>query len=416
MPRMESLKGVEVMETMISLERALEVVLQRVKALGVEKVGLGQAYNRVIAADVQASIDMPPFDRSPLDGYAYCAQPTDKAPLTLNIVSEIPAGTWSEREIQLGECARIFTGSPLPKGANCVVKQEDTERLGDRVRINQPVAPQANVVYQGEETKCGDIVLKVGDYLSPAAVGLLASLGVEEVEVYRRPKVGILSTGSELRDVGSPLPQGKIYNSNTYTLKGLLLEAGCEVKVAPFVEDDLGETIEALKTLEDTDLVVTTGGASVGEYDLIRDALAGVGCELLFWKVNFKPGTPVALGVKGERLYFSLSGNPAAAVVNYELLVRPALRKLMGRTSHERVFPVYMDGDFGKSGKQRRFLRARAVFRNGEIWADPSFAQGSGVLRSMRGSHLLVDVPGGHGPVQKGERLQGRWIASWEED
>lgn len=404
------------METMISLERALEVILHRIEPLGIEEVGLGQAYNRVLAKDVQAAIDMPPFDRSPLDGYAYCAQPTDKAPLTLDIVSEIPAGTWSEREIHLGECARIFTGSPLPKGANCVVRQEDTERSADQVTINQPVKPQANIVYQGEETKCGDIVLKAGEYLSPAAVGLLASLGVEAVEVYRRPKVGILSTGSELQDVGSPLLPGKIYNSNTYTLKGLLLEAGCEVKAAPFVGDDLEETIEALKALEDTDLVVTTGGASVGDYDLIRDALVGAGCELLFWKVNFKPGTPVVLGVKGERLYFSLSGNPAAAVVNYELLVRPALRRLKGRTAQERIFPVYMDGDFGKSGKQRRFLRARAVFRNGEIWADPSFAQGSGVIRSMRGSHLLVDVPGGHGPVQKGERLQGRWISSWEED
>ncbi|MEM5816240.1 MAG: molybdopterin molybdotransferase MoeA, partial [Desulfitobacterium hafniense] len=216
------------METMISLERALEVILHRIEPLGVEEVGLGQAYNRVLAKDVQAAIDMPPFDRSPLDGYAYCAQPTDKAPLTLDIVSEIPAGTWSEREIHLGECARIFTGSPLPKGANCVVRQEDTERSADQVTINQPVKPQANIVYQGEETKCGDIVLKAGEYLSPAAVGLLASLGVEAVEVYRRPKVGILSTGSELQDVGSPLLPGKIYNSNTYTLKGLLLEAGCE--------------------------------------------------------------------------------------------------------------------------------------------------------------------------------------------
>lgn len=404
------------METMISLERALELVFEQVKPLGVEKICLSQAYNRVLAKDVQAAIDMPPFDRSPLDGYAYFAQVADTAPLTLNIVSEIPAGTWSEREIEPGECARIFTGAPIPKGANCVVKQEDTERIGDKVQINQLVLPNGNIVYRGEETKCGDIVLKAGELLSPAAVGLLASLGVDEVEVYRRPKVGILSTGSELRDVGSPLPPGKIYNSNTYTLQGLLLEAGCEVKVAPFVDDDLEETIEALKGLDDTDLVVTTGGASVGEYDLIRDALQGAGCQLLFWKVNFKPGTPVALGVKGDRLYFSLSGNPAAAVVNFELLVRPALRKLKGRKSHERTFPVYMDGDFGKSGKQRRFLRARAVFRNGEMWADPSFAQGSGVLRSMKGSHLLVDVPGGHGPVQKGERLQARWISSWEED
>ncbi|MEL1134258.1 gephyrin-like molybdotransferase Glp [Desulfitobacterium sp. THU1] len=404
------------METMISLERALDIIFEQVKPLGTEKIHLAQSYGRVSAKDIEAAIDMPPFDRSPLDGYTYYAQPSDPSPLTLQVVSEIPAGNWPERELKLGECARIFTGAPIPQGANCVVRQEDTEPLGDRVQINLPVRPGANVVYCGEETRKGDIVLATGELLSPAAVGLLASLGVEEVEVYRSPKVGILSTGSELREVGDPLTPGKIYNSNTYTLQGLLLEAGCQVKVAPFVADDLGETVAALRALEDMDFVVTTGGASVGDYDLIRDALEEVGCKLLFWKVNFKPGTPVAVGIKGDMLYFSLSGNPAAAVVNFELLVRPALRKLKGRKLPERTFPVYMDGDFGKSGKQRRFIRARAVFRNGEIWADPSFAQGSSVLRSMKGSHLLIDVPGGHGPVQKGERLQGRWISSWEED
>lgn len=401
---------------MISLERALEIVLARVKTLEPEIVRLVDAYQRVLAQDVHSQVDMPPFDRSPLDGYAYCAGDLDSVPLTLNIVSEIPAGTWSERVLGPGECARIFTGAPIPQGANCVVRQEDTEQIGEQVIIHQPVMPHSNVVLKGEETKRGDLALKSGEILSPAAIGLLASLGVEEVKVYRRPKVGVLSTGSELMDVGTPLLPGKIYNSNTYTIKGLLLEAGCEVKVAPFVSDDLEETIQALEALQDTDVVVTTGGASEGDYDLIREALTGMGCELLFWKLNLKPGTPAAVGVKGDKVFFSLSGNPAAAVITFELLVRPALRKLKGRAFQERTFPVRMDSGFGKSGKQRRFLRARAVFRKGEIWADPNYAQGSGILRSMMGSHLLVDVPGGHGPVKQGETLTARWISSWEED
>ena len=401
---------------MISLERALEIVLARVKTLEPETVRLVDAYQRVLAQDVHSQVDMPPFDRSPLDGYAYCAGDLDSAPLTLNIVSEIPAGTWSERILSPGECARIFTGAPIPQGANCVVRQEDTEQIGEQVIIHQPVMPHSNVVLKGEETKHGELALKSGELLSPAAIGLLASLGVEEVKVYRRPKVGVLSTGSELMDVGTPLLPGKIYNSNTYTIKGLLLEAGCEVMVAPFVSDDLEETIQALGALQDTDVVVTTGGASAGDYDLIREALTGMGCELLFWKLNLKPGTPAAVGVKGDKVFFSLSGNPAAAVITFELLVRPALRKLKGRASQERTFPVRMDSGFGKSGKQRRFLRARAVFRKGEIWADPNYAQGSGILRSMMGSHLLVDVPGGHGPVKQGETLTARWISSWEED
>lgn len=404
------------METMISLERALEIVLERVKPVTTEKVRLGDAYQRVLAETVYSKIAMPPFDRSPLDGYAYRAKNIEEAPLRLKIVSEIPAGVWSEQEISLGECARIFTGAPIPSGANCVVRQEDTERLGDEVLIHHPVLPGSNVVKKGEEIQEDEVVLGPGTMLTPAAVGLLAALGVEEVMVYRRPRVGVLSTGTELMEVGSPLIPGKIYNSNTYTLQGLLLEAGCEVKVASFVSDQLAETIQALESLQDTDVVVTTGGASVGEYDLIRDALTGAGCELLFWKVNLKPGTPAAVGIKGEKIFFALSGNPAAAMINFELLVRPALRKLRGRSAQERVFPVFMASGFGKSGKQRRFLRARAVYRNGEIWADPNYAQGSGVLRSMIGSHLLVDVPGGHGPVREGEKLQARWIASWEED
>lgn len=404
------------MEIMISLERALEVVLARVKAVEPETVRLAEAYQRVLAEKVRSQVDMPPFDRSPLDGYAYFASDLDSTPLSLQVVSEVPAGVWPDRPIGAGECARIFTGAPIPPGANCVVKQEDTERTGNQVLIHQPVSANANIVKQGEEIKVGESVLAQGMLLTPSAIGMLAALGIEEVKVYRRPRVGVLSTGTELMDVGSPLLPGKIYNSNTYALKGLLLEAGCEVKVAPFVSDDLQATIEALEDLRDMDIVVTTGGASVGEYDLIRDALTGLGCELLFWKLNLKPGTPAAVAIKGDQLYFSLSGNPAAAMITFELLVRPALRKLKGRPAPERVFPVRMDNAFGKSGKQRRFLRARAVFRNGEIWADVNYAQGSGVLRSMIGSHLLIDVPGGHGAVQKGDSLTARWISSWEED
>lgn len=400
------------METMIPLERAWEIVLQQIHPIETEKVHLREAYYRVLAESVTSPIAMPPFNRSPLDGYAYQASNSDSNPLPLCQVSEIPAGTFPDRGLGQGECAKIFTGAPIPLGANCVVRMEDTKSQDNQVLIQRPVLPGANIVHQGEEIKEGEIVLIPGTLLTPPTVGLLAALGVEEVTVYRRPRIGLLSTGSELMEVGQQLLPGKIYNSNTYTLRGLLLEAGCEVKEASFVPDRLPETIAALESLQDMDAVVTTGGASVGEYDLIREALAGIGCELLFWKLNLKPGTPAAVGVRGNQLYFSLSGNPAAAMITYELLVRPALKKMTGRRDEEDVFMVRMAGSFGKSGKQRRFLRARAVFREGEIWADPNYAQGSGVLRSMIGSNLLVDIPSGHGPVQEGEILLARWIPS----
>ncbi|GAB6173469.1 molybdopterin molybdotransferase MoeA [Paradesulfitobacterium aromaticivorans] len=399
------------METNIDLEKAEELVYSLIKPVSAETVGLGSAYGRVLAQDLHSQLNIPPFARSPLDGYAYYARAQDSEPFSLRIVTEIPAGSWPERVLEVGEAARIFTGAPIPAGANCVVRMEDTEEHGDEVVIHYPVPAGANVVPEGDEIARGEVLLRQGVLLTPPALGLLAAAGVQEVPVYRRPKVGLLSTGSELIDIDSqPLP-GKIYNSNSYTLRGLLQEAGCEVKAIPYVPDRLPETLLALEQLEGSDVVISTGGASVGEYDLMPQALEQHGCEMLFWKVNLKPGTPAAVGRKGNKLYFSLSGNPAAAVVTFELLVRPVLSKLRGSVQWQpQEFAVKMAGEFSKSGRQRRFLRATAVLKDGEIWADLAPAQGSGILRSMIGSDLLVDVPGGHGPVREGESLLARWI------
>src|SRR5665648_93011 len=403
------------MKTMIELEEALELVLTRIQAVETECVSITDAYNRILAMDVTSQIAMPPFERSPLDGYAYQATTGDPQPLRLNVVSEIPAGILSDRVIALGEAAKIFTGAPIPFGANCVVRMEDTEQVGDQVTIFRPVLPGSNIVPRGEEIKEGDLLLKQGFFLTPPAIGLLAAVGLDQVTVYRRPRVGLLATGTELMDVGQPLHPAKIYNSNSYTLCGMLQESGCEVLVIPIVSDRIDATLEVLETLKDTDMVIATGGASVGDYDIMRHALAQFGCEMLFWKLNLKPGTPVSVGVKEKQFFFSLSGNPAAAMVTFELLVRPALRKLSGRTTSEvGRFLVKMASPFGKMGRQRRFLRARAVFENGEIWADFTQAQGSGILRSMIGSHLLVDVPANHGPVKPGELLMAGWIPDWE--
>lgn len=410
------MEGIKIgMKIMIELEEALELVLTRILPVETERVSITDAYKRVLARDVTSQIAMPPFERSPLDGYAYLAMASDHQPLQLNVVSEIPAGTFSDRVITTGEAAKIFTGAPIPPGANCVVRMEDTEQVGDQVTILHPVLPNSNIIPRGEEIKAGDLLLKQGFFLTPPAIGLLAAVGRDQVTVYRRPRVGLLSTGAELLDVGQPLRPAKIYNSNSYTLRGMLQDAGCEVLVIPIVPDQIDETLEVLGMLADTDMVIATGGASVGDYDIMRHALAQFGCEMLFWKLNLKPGTPVSVGQKGKQFFFSLSGNPAAAMVTFELLVRPALRKLAGRTTAEEGrFLVRMASGFGKTGKQRRFLRAQAVFKNGEIWADLAPAQGSGILRSMIGSHLLVDVPANHGSVEPGELLMASWIADWE--
>lgn len=404
------------MKVMIELEEAKELVFSRIQPVETESVPITDAYHRVLAQDVTSQIAMPPFTRSPLDGYAYLAGRNDPQPLQLSVVSEIPAGTWSAREIHSGEAAKIYTGAPLPSGANCVVRQEDTESETDnKVTILRPVLPGSNVVPKGEEIKEGDILLRKGFYLTPPAIGLLAAVGCDHVTVFRRPRVGLLSTGTELMDVGQPLKPAKIYNSNSYTLRGILQEAGCEVAVIPIVSDQIDETLEALSRVAATDMVISTGGASVGDYDIMRHAFAQFGCEMLFWKLKLKPGTPASVGQKGKQLFFSLSGNPAAAMVTFELLVHPALRKLAGYSAFEsEKFLVKMAGGFHKSGKQRRFLRAQGVLKDGQIWADLAPAQGSGILRSMIGSHLLVDVPANHGSVEPGELLRAEWIAEWE--
>ncbi|MCB8814806.1 molybdopterin molybdotransferase MoeA [Desulfosporosinus shakirovi] len=399
------------MKTMIELEEALELVLSRIQPVETECVLISDAYNRVLATDVTSQIAMPPFERSPLDGYAYLAMAGDLHPLRLKVVSEIPAGTFPDRDIAPGEAAKIFTGAPIPLGANCVVRMEDTKQIGDEVTILHPVLPGSNIIPKGEEIKTGDLLLKQGFFLNPPAIGLLAAVGQEQVMVYRRPRVGLISTGAELMEAGQPLRPAKIYNSNSSTLRGMIQESGCEVLAVSIVSDEIEETLKALEMFADTDIVIATGGASVGDYDIMRHALARFGCEMLFWKLNLKPGTPVSVGQKEKQLFISLSGNPAAAMVTFELLVRPALRKLAGRRTVEAGrFLVKMARGFGKAGKQRRFLRAQAVFENGEIWADPAPAQGSGILRSMIGCHLLVDVPANHGSVEPGELLMAGWI------
>lgn len=403
------------MRIMIELEEALKFVLTRIQPVDTEFISIAESFGRVLAQDVTSQIAMPPFARSPLDGYAYHANEIDPRPLILNVVSEIPAGTFSNQVIRMGEAAKIFTGAPIPSGANCVVRMEDSESNGNQVAISRPVLPGSNIVHKGEEIQEGDILLRQGFYLTPPAVGLLAAVGLAQVNVYRRPRVGLLSTGSELMDVGQPLNPGKIYNSNSYTLRGMLKEAGCEISVIPIVSDQMEDTLEALESVSNADVIISTGGASVGDYDIMRHALAEFGCEMLFWKLNLKPGTPASVGQKGKQLFFSLSGNPAAAMVTFDLLVRPVLRKIAGHSiPEEKQFLVKMASGFGKTGSQRRFLRAQAVFENGEILADLTAAQGSGILRSMIGSHLLVDVPANHGAVKPGELLMARWIADWE--
>lgn len=384
---------------MFSLEDAQSIIGQHLVSLPAERIGILEAYERVLAQSIIAPLNLPPFNRSPLDGYALQGEDTRGAtpdkPCCLKVVEKIPAGYAPQREIVTGTAARIFTGAPIPPGANTVVRQEDTRQEGDKVLIYQPVEPFSNFSCLGEDVNQGESILEQGQILTPACIGMLASLGIVEVPVYQRPKIGIISTGDELIAPPQPLPPGKIYNSNLYTFAGLVARSGGLPRLYPTVADQVALQQEALlHALQENHLVITTGGVSVGEFDVVNKTIESIGGTLLFWRIAVKPGTPSLAAKVGDKLIIGLSGNPAAATITYYLLVHPAIESLAGRkeTGLPRVQARSEDA-FTKTSGQRRFLRAKAFYRDGQLWVKLTGKQNPGVLKSMLYSNVLIDLP-----------------------
>ncbi len=338
---------------MLSVEEALEQVLARVNPLGPERVELLDSLGRVLAEAVVAPADIPPWPNSSMDGYALIARDTEGTasghPAELRVTGTIAAGSVAAQRIAPGEALRIFTGAPLPEGADSVVPQEEVEVLDGRIRVRRRISPGEFVRPRGEDIRSGETALEVGQVIGPAEVGLLAMLGRSQVLVFRRPRIAILSTGDEVVDLGGQIAPGKIRNSNTYALMAQVLEAGGEpinVGVAP----DRRETIEArLRWGLSADVLISSAGVSVGEYDLVREALTRLGADLHLWQVAMRPGKPITFGSVDGRPIFGLPGNPVSAMVTFELFVRPAIRKMAGHRCstgrpsalrHSRRFPT----------------------------------------------------------------------------
>ncbi len=397
---------------MLPLETALEVLVGRAKILHKEVVELLSAHGRVLAQDIFAPINQPPFDRSPLDGYALrgadIAAAAPGVPARLRVTENVPAGYLARGRVETGTAMRIMTGAPIPAGADTVVRVEDTREKDGWVEVFVSLAPGSNIVRTGEDIRQGEMVLKGGRLLNAPEIGVLAALGIPRVEVFKRPRVAILSTGDELVALERELTPGKIYNSNLYALAASVLEAGGEPVPLGSVADRPEEIARKISEgLGKSDLVLTTGGASVGEHDRIREAMTCSGADLLFWKIKMKPGTPVVAGEASGKLILGLSGNPAAALISFEVLVRPLIRKMAGFDKLYRPrLTVKLLEDFRKQGKQRRFLRARVGVVDGELCARLSSAQSPGVLKSLLSTNSLLDVTGGRGPLSKGEQVE----------
>ncbi len=384
---------------MLELEEARSRLLAGITPLGTESVTLNSAAFRVAAGDVSSSVDLPPFDNSAMDGYAVRAADVVSAkadaPVALTLAGKVAAGDGFTGEVQPGQCVRLFTGSVLPTGADAVVMQEDVQvddRPSPRVHVLDGVKPWENVRFRGEDVKRGAVLVRAGERLSPGRIGLLAAAGVSTMEVYRRPVIGLLATGSELVEPGGVLTPGKIFESNRAALEPLLARSGAVVRVYPLVPDTLAGTRDALaRAFAECDGVVTSGGVSVGELDFVKAAFEELGGALDFWKVAIKPGKPFVFGRWGEKLLFGLPGNPVSAIVTFLLLVRPTLWRWQGATEVEpRTVPCVLGETLVNRGGRRHFMRVR-IDRKGVAWS--AGLQASHRLGSLAEANALIDVP-----------------------
>lgn len=399
------------MLTHVSIEKANGILLSQSVKKDIINVPILDSLGCVLGEDIISDINMPPFDRSPLDGYALRSEDIVGAnkenPITLEVIDYIPAGHVSSRKIESGQAIRIMTGAKIPNGANVIVRYEDTKFTDKEVKIYNYLKPNSNIVKVGEDIKKEDNVLKKGHVIGPADIGILATLGKSKVKVFSKPKVAILATGDELIDIEEIPSEGKIRNSNSYTIAAQVEKLGGEPVLTGRCIDKIEVIKESVKSsLEWADMIITTGGVSVGDADVVKEAFQEAGAKLLFWKVNMKPGTPIAVARYEDKLLFGLSGNPAAAYITFEKFVRPTILRIMGKTDYNfKKVQSTLESKFTKISKQNRYVRAITYYRDGQFFTKLPDKHSSGILTSLSGTNSLFYVPGGTGPYKEGESI-----------
>ncbi len=404
---------------MLSVDEALLRILQDLQPLPAESAGLNHCLGRILARDLFAKINLPPFANSSMDGYALRAADLDGAgpgnPVRLAVVMDIPAGTSPELPIGPGEAARIMTGAPLPEGADAVVPVEQTDANWDReapaalspfLRVMTTLKPGDYVRPVGENVRAGQQVLTAGTRLRPQHLGMLASLGKAQVNVHRRPRVAIVSSGDEIIDIGETPGPGQIFDVNSYTMAGLVSELGGIPLRQPVAGDDLQEVRAMFDAAlgQDPDLIISTAGVSVGAHDLVRDVLDELG-ELNFWRVNMRPGKPLAWGRVRSVPFFGLPGNPVSAMVTFEVFVRPALQRLTGLVRDSQAASATVCEDIQSDGR-RSYVRVTLESSDGRLLARSTGTQSSGALISMLLADGLLIVPEGVTHVAAGSELE----------
>lgn len=393
----------------IELELALKIIRESVKQISsTEKINIEDARCRIIDQDIYAPINQPPFNRSPLDGYALRSQDTKGAsksnPMRLKVIGEVCAGDNINTLIKENEAIRIMTGAQIPEGADCVIRQEDTNYGMDEVEIYSELSEYENYCFLGEDVKKGSKLISKGEKLTYVHIGLLSLMGISKVVVKRRPTIGIISTGDELTKAGQPLTKGKIYDSNSITISMRLMDFGCEIIASKIMGDDICKVSEEINNIIDkVDVVITTGGVSVGKKDIMHEVIKELNVKRLFWRVNMKPGTPVIYSIYKNKPILSLSGNPFASIATFELMGRELIYKLTGDIDLKQVrVKSFMEDEFLKESKGRRMIRG--ICKNNKVYL-PKGGHSSGVMASMIGCNCLIDIKPGTKKLLKGDEV-----------
>ncbi|MFC1909488.1 gephyrin-like molybdotransferase Glp [Chloroflexota bacterium] len=423
---------------MISVEQALANILSYVTVLEEEHVPILESLGQVLAEEINSGINIPPLDNSAMDGYAVRSEDTLGAgvgsPKLLRVIDTVFAGSISQVEVTPGTATRIMTGAPVPKGTDSVVRFEDTDEAQRKqsptdkpvseINILCQVEPGLNIRRAGEDIRKGVRVLSKGTVIRPSEVGVLASLGRSEVKIIRRPVVAVLATGNELVAIDQPLPPGKIYNSNTYSVAALVRRYGGIPRILGIALDSEDSLVAGIRQGLDADMLITSGGVSMGDYDIVKDILAQEG-EINFWTVRMKPGKPLAFGrlkkngQSGQNKsipHLGLPGNPVSVMVTFELFARPAIYKMMGKNNFAKptVTAVLEDTIINTDGR-RVYTRAIVEKRNSQYFARLTGEQGSGILTSMSLANALAIVPEDRAEVKEGETVQVMML-DWNEE
>jgi molybdopterin molybdotransferase len=389
---------------LLTRDDALALVLHHAEPLESEEVAIGGALGRILAGDARAVVDLPPFPSSAMDGFALRAADT---PGALPVVARIAAGLPAARALVAGEAMGIATGGVVPEGADSVIPLEYVVESGNNIEVPNSVVEGDNVRPRGGDVAAGAVVVSRGARLGAAQVGALAAAGLDRAVCSRRPRVVVLATGSELRQPGEALGPGEIYEANGVLVATALSSAGADIEALPAVADDESAHRAALKRGLEADVLVTSGGVSVGPHDLVRSILADLGLEEIFWGVAVKPGKPLAFGVRGRTLVFGLPGNPVSSLVGCELFVRPALLALQGAASPG---PAFREGRLASALRQNEqrdeFVRARSDLSENGVLLEPVTGQESHMIVRAAGADALVLVPRGEGELSAGEAVR----------